>query len=467
MEFKSHKIKVDQSNPFYHDKLNRKPHVDNFSILLENVKAPTVFSVNAPWGQGKTTFLEMLHANLRNKGKHSIFFSAWETDFATDPLQAFIGEINNQIELLINGDKEKNKAWETTKKAGAHILKKGVPAFVKVATAGVLDTEKLIEDETAKLLEGFTSDFLKDYTTKKEAISQFKAGVAKVLSNKEGGATQLFIFIDELDRCRPTYAIELLERVKHLLDIEGLVFVLAMDKLQLSHSVKGVYGNDFEALGYLRRFIDIEYTLPEADLGAFIEHQFVNFGFNTFFQARMQYSEFQYDGQNLKDIFKILANAKRLSLREVEQLFSKVNLVVLATGQGVRLYPILLVFLLIVKEYYFEDYDNYMNKGNTPEKLIEILYSLIPESELVELHIGALIEAFLIAAKNLDDNSRLGMSLSRHQNMLSAANGSKEQIRYARKIIGIVESIDRYNNTISLTSIKHRIDMIEAFDFAD
>ena len=58
----------------------------------------------------------MLHAQLKNKGHNSIYFSAWETDFANDPLRAFLGEINEEIEALINGDKEKHKAWETTKK---------------------------------------------------------------------------------------------------------------------------------------------------------------------------------------------------------------------------------------------------------------------------------------------------------------------------------------------------------------
>jgi hypothetical protein len=54
MEFKSHKVIVDSENPFKNDRLNRQPHVDNFSTLLENISSPIVLSVNAPWGQGKT-----------------------------------------------------------------------------------------------------------------------------------------------------------------------------------------------------------------------------------------------------------------------------------------------------------------------------------------------------------------------------------------------------------------------------
>lgn len=467
MEFKSHKVIVDSENPFKNDRLNRQPHVDNFSTLLENISSPIVLSVNAPWGQGKTTFLEMLHAQLINKEHNSIYFSAWETDFASDPLQAFLGEINEKIEVLINGDDEKNKAWETTKKAGSHILKKGIPALIKIGAAGILDTEKIIEDESSKMMEGLTKDFLVEYTKNKEAVSQFKSGVSKVLSNDGSDATRLFIFIDELDRCRPTYAIELLERIKHLLDIEGLVFVLAMDKIQLSHSVKGIYGAEFEAIGYLRRFIDIEYTLPESDLDAFVDQLYINFGFNDFFQKRMQYSEFQYDKEHLKDTFKLLANAKKLSLREVEQLFAKINLVIQSTAENTSLYPALLAFLLIAKEYHYDNYNDYINKGDTPEKLISDLYGMIPESGLLESHSCALVEGYLIGAKYDDcDSSTVGKSLERHEDIVNDEGATLGQKRYSGKIIRISTSFNGFKSPISLDSLKQRIEMVESFQFS-
>jgi hypothetical protein len=316
------------------------------------------------------------------------------------------------------------------------------------------------------MMEGLTKDFLAEYTKNKEAISQFKSGVSKVLSNDGGDATRLFIFIDELDRCRPTYAIELLERIKHLLDIEGLVFVLAMDKIQLSHSVKGIYGAEFEALGYLRRFIDIEYTLPESDLDAFIDQLYINFGFNDFFQKRMQYREFQYDKGHLKDTFKLLANAKKLSLREVEQLFAKINLVIQSTAENTYLYPALLAFLLIAKEYHHENYNDYINKGDTPEKLINDLYDMIPLSELLDSHSCALVEGFLIGAKYNDYNNTVGDSLKRHEDIGSDKSASKEQKHYSDKIISISTSFNGVRGSISLDSLKQRIEMVESFQFS-
>lgn len=467
MEFKSHKVIVESENPFKNDRLNRKPHVDNFTNLLENISSPIVLSVNAPWGQGKTTFLEMLHAQLQSNDHNSIYFSAWETDFASDPLQAFLGEINEKIKALISGDEEKNKAWETTKKAGAHILRKGIPALIKVGTAGILDAEKIIEDESSKVMEGLTKDFLEEYTKNKEAISKFKSGVSKILSNEGGTPTRLFIFIDELDRCRPTYAIELLERIKHLLDIEGLVFILAMDKVQLSHSVKAIYGSEFEAIGYLRRFIDIEYTLPESELDSFIDQLYVSFGLNEFFQQRMKYQEFQYDKDNLKDTITLLANSKNLSLREVEQLFAKINLVIQSTAVNTCLYPVLLAFLLVAKEYHYEHYNDYINKDATPENLINDLYAMVPHSDLLKSRSPALlVESFLIGAKYDEYDSAVGNAIKRHEDNVTNKNSSKEQIEYSKRVIQISSSFNDFSNSIDLVGLKHRIEMVEGFKFS-
>ncbi|WP_249118541.1 P-loop NTPase fold protein [Pseudoalteromonas sp. NEC-BIFX-2020_015] len=70
-----------------------------------------------------------------------------------------------------------------------------------------------------------------------------------------------FIFIDELDRCRPTYAVEMLEAIKHIFDIEGLVIVVSTHTEELQHTIKALYGSDFNATDYLKRFFDTKYHL--------------------------------------------------------------------------------------------------------------------------------------------------------------------------------------------------------------
>lgn len=80
----------------------------------------------------------------------------------------------------------------------------------------------------------------------------------------------MIFIIDELDRCNPYYAVKVLERIKHLFNIPNIVFVLSIDKEQLSNSIRGYYGSDLiKADEYLKRFIDIEYTLPDPDVDVF------------------------------------------------------------------------------------------------------------------------------------------------------------------------------------------------------
>ena len=111
---------------------------------------------------------------------------------------------------------------------------------------------------------------------------------------------KVIILVDELDRCRPIYAIELLERVKHLFDTEGIVFVLGVDRKQLSHSVKALYGATFDAAGYLRRFIDIDYKLPLPQPGDFCSHLLDVYGVKGLVLSRQsndRQSEFGFIGK--------------------------------------------------------------------------------------------------------------------------------------------------------------------------
>ena len=90
---------------------------------------------------------------------------------------------------------------------------------------------------------------------------------------KQKTGKPLIICVDELDRCRPTYAIEMLERIKHFFNIPGIVFMLGIDREQLCASIASVYGA-IDTENYLHRFFDIEFVLPPPDRQAFIAEQF-------------------------------------------------------------------------------------------------------------------------------------------------------------------------------------------------
>ena len=134
-----------------------------------------------------------------------------------------------------------------------------------------MDINPLIEKEVGKFLSSYAEERLNKYSEAKQSIDEFRTlleDVAKTLSesrqnldNQENHS--LVIIIDELDRCRPTYAIELLETAKHLFAVDNIVFVLGINIAEMTHSIKALYGSDFDAEGYLRRFINLDYPLPD------------------------------------------------------------------------------------------------------------------------------------------------------------------------------------------------------------
>ncbi len=73
---------------------------------------------------------------------------------------------------------------------------------------------------------------------------------------------RLVIFIDELDRCKPTYAIKLLEQIKHYMMDDRITFVFSVNLEQLQHTIKCYYGADFDASRYLDRFFDFRIDWP-------------------------------------------------------------------------------------------------------------------------------------------------------------------------------------------------------------
>jgi hypothetical protein len=138
--------------------------------------------------------------------------------------------------------------------------------------------------------------------------------------------------VDELDRCNPTFAVKVLERIKHLFDVPNVVFILSIDKKQLVCSVKGFYGsNEIDAEEYLRRFIDIEYNLPEANPEFFCDYLYDYYDFGGFLRDewRLRNDYFGQKSQKAekdKDLLLFMAKSivkdKHLSLRQIERVFA-------------------------------------------------------------------------------------------------------------------------------------------------
>lgn len=263
---------IDEVDVWADDFMGRKPSCDfltKYILANEHIK---VLNVNSPWGSGKTFFLERWKAELSKKHV-CVFFNAWETDYSAEPLLALVTCIEQQTKD--NLDVTVSEAGRRVVDLSTGILKKAMPLIAKglVRKYVGVELEDLIgegsADDTAETAGGLVASLIEDQANTTKQVEEFKKSLVATLSkaaennNLEAPA---FIFIDELDRCRPTYAIELLERIKHFFEIKGCRFIIASDSKQLAHAIRAVYGQGFSSEQYLNRFFDAEYNLDNTNV---------------------------------------------------------------------------------------------------------------------------------------------------------------------------------------------------------
>jgi KAP family P-loop domain len=267
-------------DPFLHDKLDRKQYAEPLTQLVENTPDPFVLAVDGGWGTGKTSFLRMWCRHLEDRGHRCLYFSAWKNDFAVDPLAALVAELSADLEKDSSPLSDRSQKILAELKKVANVLSR---RFASAAIASSLyslwsSRSPNEPDEHQQALENFSnsagevvSDAVGSYLAGRRDLEKFRSLLSDLVAeladqDPKGSPRKVVLFVDELDRCRPLYALELLERVKHLFDVSGVAFVLGLDLDQLAHGVRAVNGGSFDAPGYLRRFIDHRQRLADPPL---------------------------------------------------------------------------------------------------------------------------------------------------------------------------------------------------------
>lgn len=256
------------------DLLKRNKDLVRFYDLILAQEGASSIAIDGRWGSGKTFFVKqsMLLINAKNpmscmveekkesiisvlpfpqKAEEvsenydvSVYYDAWENDNDTDPVLSLIYEIIKQLGMNYTFESDSN----TFKLAGS-ILE----AFTGRNINGIIENLKS-ENPLTKIKE------------EKDLYENIKNFFTELLVER---GNRLVVFIDELDRCKPSYAVQLLERIKHYLCDEKITFVFSVNLGELQHTIKHYYGNTFDACRYLDRFFDMRITLPPADKTAF------------------------------------------------------------------------------------------------------------------------------------------------------------------------------------------------------
>ena len=324
---------IPPEDPYSNDLFNRKDFGDALSSLFTTVQENVVLAVNAPWGEGKTTFARMWIADLKKQGMSCIYFDAYEHDYSDDPFVSFCSEIISLADSAfadksaIQGLKEDFKS--KAKRIGSKLLCTGTRIGVKALTLGILgdsDIEALnsikkdVADGSSNAVSLLVSKAFDDYELSKNNLVEFRTKLAALgRAVREEQKLPLLIIVDELDRCRPDFALSLIERIKHLFAADDVSFVLFANMSQLENYVKTIYGPEVDARSYLHKFFTISTDLPQNRKNAH-ENDYIKY----FHRLSRHYGI--DDRRDLDSVLPALFLYYGFSLREIEQCFTILSL---------------------------------------------------------------------------------------------------------------------------------------------
>ena len=443
-------FEIPEDDPFKNDKLDRRQSAEVLKDLLSNINEPFVLAVDSPYGTGKTTFLKMFTQLLKKDGFRCISFNAWENDYMADPLAALVGALSKDL--------GKGKLAAKVKTTAKAVLKRIIPVGLKIATIGALDADKELEKIVSEYNEKQASDLMDGYEKQIDAVKKFKESLSEYANDGKADSKPVVFIIDELDRCRPDFALELLERIKHFFNVEGYIFILAYDKKQMGSMLKTIYGQELDVNGYLHRFIDLEYKMPRSSPLAYIQLLFQKHHVVQYFEKRAQKDRYgQQYYETIQALLVIMPNLFEMSLRAQERCLIQVSMVLLASKYEERMYPYVLVPLIVIRNHNSELYNRYIQREANYKDILDYIQNRNGGVEFLRSNDGTNIEAYFVLCESSAEVKKYRHE--RHSEMVNETTLGKERISRIADII-----INQQRGEIDiLDNIIPKLEMIERF----
>lgn len=314
------------------DEFERRSIAGKIISLLQSDIDLSPLVIDGGWGTGKTEFChKLINLMTEQDTHHLIYVDAFRADHANEPLMTVLAEV---IKVLPEDDDKQNLMQKAIPAA-----RFGLKAFGKAAISHVLrqdstdvinDFDKEIQKTTDKAIDATVNSILKEHVQAEHNMLTLQNTLTEIAHKKP-----IVVFVDELDRCRPSFAVEMLEIIKHTFDAEGVNFVLITNKQQLKAAVNHCYGSAVDSQRYLDKFIKFAVTLPDIVLRnhrrealAAVEHYklLVN---KSGILAPFELSECG----SVRTVIKFIT-VNGLSLREVESVVRHMEVYATISGQG-------------------------------------------------------------------------------------------------------------------------------------
>lgn len=318
-------------NSLINDSIGRGEFVRQFVKMLNAIEDNCTIALEGNWGSGKTFFVKqvkmVLDAHNPNyqpvngflteerrkaikekcsefnaedgstelKPQLCVYYDAWQNDNDEDPILSLVYSIVKEI----------GSDFLFKKNSTLNIFSELINL---VCNKDISKLKKALKGENAL-------DLIKETKDEAEKVSEFLQSLLPEVGER------LIVFVDELDRCKPSYAVKLLERIKHYFLDEEITFVFSVNINELQHTIKKHYGSDFDATRYLDRFFDLRATLPKFDLDKY----YANIGFelneNMFnYVCASVINKYQFEMRNIAKYIRLAKIAVPKSVRKGDML---------------------------------------------------------------------------------------------------------------------------------------------------
>ena len=345
--------------------LNRNTYIHSFISMLLNIENGGVIAIDGEWGSGKTHFVQQVKwlldsasenitsdvkavlnntspklDNLIGHKYKAFYYDAWKHDKSNNP---FFTLLRTMILAFggIDYFKDETSFINSLLKGASHIVKGVTPIDAELifkgtkALCGINDAEQFSELEFIEQMDNQVDSFL-DYIC-------------------EGQYDKLVVFIDELDRCRPSFAVELLEIIKHYFNNDKVIFVLSTNLSEFQYCIKQYYGDGFNGWKYLDRFIDLRLTVPTISTEDYYKYLWQKTGTDRIDDISIACA--QYFGFNLRDI-------QRYNQQVNIAFHSYINTINQNNGFSEELdslYAVFVPILLALKLYSVEEFKDFIS----------------------------------------------------------------------------------------------------------
>ena len=307
------------------DILNRESFVGVICKIIDTYqqnKQNGSFAVYGAWGTGKSFVLDKVKDELEkdnDKGKYIVIdYNVWAYDYYDEPLIALL--------VAIMDDLAKNGWLDKPEKFIKEKIKPVIFSLTKMAllfnpTYKILsDVTKGVSDEIGKIGQEWKNYDKHIGADDKYFLKETLKEYQHIIKELAGKRTIVFL-VDELDRCIPKYQIKVLERMHHLLnEIDGQdgICIYAINKDQLKHTVKSIFGDTVDFNGYMKKFIDYNIELGNAPVNDKVMER------HNDILSLFQQTEMKTDTMAINKLIKEMLSG--LSIRTQEKIWEKQKL---------------------------------------------------------------------------------------------------------------------------------------------